>query len=542
MTEPIRRDLRPAVEGVALLLLLGLTLALRWPALGTEGFHNQDAAGIAYNADLLRHGLMPLRDSVETKAPASFFAAWGLWTAFGRSLSLLVWAGAALAWLSALALHGAARSLWGPRAGLVAATLYTLASPVPDSIDFNYQTWTALPWAASMWAFVSALKHGSTGRYVLAGALVVLAAQVKHQCAALGPVYAAIAFAWPWLRPPEGFTPGPRARGVLGLAAGAVLGFVPLATWYAAHDGLGDFFGTFFLSEGGWKYARSPLDLTEKLVRLGDGVLGLWEYLALPSVLALGALRGWARRPSRPGGVGALLLGVFAAGFLAAAVGFRFYKSYYLHVLPALALAAAAPGGLVDLALRRETWSLPAGGRTRALWLGFRLMLATLVGLAAANDIANLGEIRGQRRVARDLDAQRVAKVIAAHSAPDDRIWVWGRWAWPVYYHADRRAASRHYKVMNVLTTPLTNTWRREGDPERFVEEGPWREILDEVQAARPAFIVVAPNEDKRAFKAFNDWLSADFKVVPVAKATTLTLFARKDIKLPSPPKKPKSR
>jgi hypothetical protein len=223
-------------------------------------------------------------------------------------------------------------------------------------------------------------------------------------------------------------------------------------------------------------------------------------------------------------------------------VGFRFYKSYYLHVLPALALAAAAPGGLVDLALRRETWSLPAGGRTRALWLGFTLMLATVVGLAAANDIANLGEIRGQRRVARDLDAQRVAKVIAAHSAPDDRIWVWGRWAWPVYYHADRRAASRHYKVMNVLTTPLTNTWRREGDPERFVEEGPWREILDEVQAARPAFIVVAPNEDKRAFKAFNDWLSADFKVVPVAKATTLTLFARKDIKLPSPPKKPKSR
>jgi len=541
MTEPLRRDLRPSTEAVALLLLLGLTLALRWPALGTEGFHNQDAAGIAYNADLLRHGLMPLRDSVETKAPASFFAAWGVWAMFGRSLSALVWAGAALAWLSALALHGTGRALWGPRAGLVAATLYTVVSPVPDSIDLNYQTWMALPWAASLWAFVSALRHGAIGRYVLAGALVVLAAQVKHQCAALGPVFAAVAFAWPWLTPPEGFSPGPRARGVLGLALGAALGFAPLAAWYAAQGGLGDFLGTFFLSEGGWKYARSPLDWTEKLVRLGDGALGLWEYLALPSVLALGPLWGWARRPSRPGAIGALLLGVFAAGFLAAAVGFRFYKSYYLHVLPALALAAAAPDGLIDRALRRETWAPRAAGRARWLRGGLGLALACLVGLAAAHDVANLREIRGQRRVARDLDAQRVARVIASNSAPVDRIWVWGRWAWPVYYHADRRAASRHYKVMNVLTTPLTNTWRREGTPERFVEDGPWREILDEVQAARPPFIVVAPNEDKRAFKAFNDWLAAEFKVVPVPGVTTLTLFARRDVQVP-PVKKPKSR
>ena len=532
------RDRSLTVEAAALLVLLAVNFALRWPALSTEGFHNEDAAGIAYNADLLRHGLLPLRDSVETKAPGAFFAAWGVWGVFGRSLSALVWAGAWLAWLSAVALHGTARTLWGPRAGLVAATLYTVVSPVSDSIDLNYQTWMALPWVASGWAFVAALARGRVALYVLAGALVVLAAQVKHQCAALGPMYALLVIASRYVALPDGFTPGPVGRGLAGLVGGAVLGFVPLGLWYAAHGALGDFLGTFFLSEGGWKYARSPLDLGEKLLRLGDGLLGFWEYLALPTVLAAGALLGLRRGLRRPTLVGLLLLGLFGAGFLAAAVGFRFYKSYYLHLLPALALAAAAPGNLAALLLERTTyrWS-PPGRRLQGLLVASGV--GVLLVFAAAQDAGNLRQIRQERRFARDLDAQRVAKVVAAHSAPEDRIWVWGRWAWPVYFHADRRAASRNYKVMNVLTTPLTNTWRRPGTPETFVADGPWREILDEVQAARPAFVVVAPNEDRRGFKAFNEWLARDFRSVPVAGSKTLTLYARKDVQVPTAPAKP---
>jgi hypothetical protein len=346
----------------------------------------------------------------------------------------------------------------------VAATLYTVVSPVSDSIDLNYQTWMALPWVASGWAFVAALARGRVALYVLAGALVVLAAQVKHQCAALGPMYALLVIASRYVALPDGFTPGPVGRGLAGLVGGAVLGFVPLGLWYAAHGALGDFLGTFFLSEGGWKYARSPLDLGEKLLRLGDGLLGFWEYLALPTVLAAGALLGLRRGLRRPTLVGLLLLGLFGAGFLAAAVGFRFYKSYYLHLLPALALAAAAPGNLAALLLERTTyrWS-PPGRRLQGLLVASGV--GVLLVFAAAQDAGNLRQIRQERRFARDLDAQRVAKVVAAHSAPEDRIWVWGRWAWPVYFHTDRRAASRNYKVMNVLTTPLTNTWRRPGTP-----------------------------------------------------------------------------
>ncbi|MCA9539711.1 MAG: hypothetical protein KC620_12530, partial [Myxococcales bacterium] len=78
-----------ALDAVALLLLAGLALWLRWPALSTEGFHNEDAAGITYNADLLLRGLVPYLDDLEWKAPGSFYLSALVWSVFGRSIVAL---------------------------------------------------------------------------------------------------------------------------------------------------------------------------------------------------------------------------------------------------------------------------------------------------------------------------------------------------------------------------------------------------------------------------------------------------------------------
>ena len=66
-----------------------LAVWLRSPAFGTNGFHNEDAAGITYNADLLLHGLLPLVDNFEVKAPGSFYVVAAVWSFFGRSMEAL---------------------------------------------------------------------------------------------------------------------------------------------------------------------------------------------------------------------------------------------------------------------------------------------------------------------------------------------------------------------------------------------------------------------------------------------------------------------
>ena len=99
-------------------------------------------------------------------------------------------------------------------------------------------------------------------------------------------------------------------------------------------------------------------------------------------------------------------------------------------------------------------------------------MLVALIP-AGMGDIEELGKIRKWRTRPRDGEAQRVARVIKQETQADDTIWVWGRWAWPVYYHADRMSPTRYYKVLGVVTNGLTNTWRRSTQKTKFVAGPP---------------------------------------------------------------------
>lgn len=522
-------------------LLGALALFLRSPSFHTPGFHNEDAAGITYNADLLLRGLLPLRDSVEFKGPGAFYIVWALFAAFGRSLPMLTVAAAVWSVACTGLLYLTGRLLYGARTGAVAALLYTLLSPSIDSIDINYHAWMSLPYIGALALFVAGLRSGRAATFVWSGFVLGLAALIKHQSMTMAPCLGGLLLLWPRLGRPEGWAAPRPWPALFGMAAGGLAAFGMLGAYYVARGDLMAYVRTYFLAEAGWHYVAGTLGWNDKLGRVGEGVWGLWEFLALPTSLAvlgvIATLRSGpeARRPSLRG----VLLGAHLVfSFLGASIGFRYFKSYYLQVLPTMALLAALPLGPALRALDADFWrGFKPAWRTRLLPT---LLSAALALPALGMDLKDLGQIRHDRRTARDPDAQKIGRIIRENSAPGDRVWVWGRWAWPVYFHADRVAGTPYYKVLELLTTTLTNTWRRPTQAVRFRADGPWREVIADLKRVHPAFITLSRNEDYQEFKALKELLAKDYVVVPDTGAANLSLYRRKDFKLRKPPVAPK--
>lgn len=528
---------------------MGLAWWLRAPALGTDGFHNEDAAGITYSADLLRTGALPYIASHEIKEPGSFFVAWFAWGLFDRSIVTLQRFACFWSILSMLGVYVGGRLLYGARAGAVAALIYAVFSPITDSIDINYHAWMVTPYVWCTVFLIAAEKTGRASWFVASGAMLAVAGLFKRQGALLFPLFVVLLMWAHRLERPDGWAPRPpRGRTLALFAAGLAVGFAPIILYYLFSGGLGamsTFIGNYFFSEGGWRYVQGELGWDEKLPRLGDGFLGLWEFMAVPSLLTALTLIG-ARRAGAGTLTwrGVLLGGHFWMSFAGAALGFRFFKGYYIQLLPAAAWIAAHPDGPITRWLRREPW---AQGRRLASAATVGCLAAAMV-VPALGDVDQLRKIRKERQRARDLEAQRVAKLIREDTRPEDRIWVWGRWGWPVYYHAERLSPTPYYKTLAVVTTNLTNTWRRPTAKTKFVDRGPWREIIAQLEAADPPYIVVSRNEDYSDFAAFKTLLRRDYQRVPF-RSGSFTLYRHKDhpsaekakpaVRKPRPAKKP---
>ena len=530
MTE--KRWLIRLFEAAVLLALVGLAIWLRWPALFTEGFHNEDAAGITYNADLLRHGLLPLVDSHELKAPGSFFMTSWIWAVYERSIAALQQFMAGWAVLGMLGIYAGGRILYGRRGAFLAALLFTIGAPITDSIDINYGAWMITPYIWATVFFMLARRRGALRWLVICGATLAISGLLKRQAALLFPIFVALIIFAPRLpRSDEDGAEIPPLKGLLAFGGGLALGFAPLTIWYATQGELAAFVQHYFFSKGGWRYAKGQLTWAERLPRLGDGFRGFWEFVALPTALTgislLGALRG------RLSWRGILLGGHLLVSFAGASVGFRFFKGYYLQVLPALVWIAAHPAGLLG-------WTYPTRWRRRRpLSAGLLVAALAIAGLGLRGDLKQLDRIRKMRRRSLDQDAQYVSRVLGPNSTAEDRIWVWGRWAWPVYFHTDRRAPTRYYKVLGVITSNLTNTWRRPTTPTTFEPQGPWRELIADLEKNPPAYIVVAANENYSKFNAFKKLLRTKYKVVPHMPMSKkrMRLYRRRDHKMSNPPK-----
>ena len=356
---------------------------------------------------------------------------------------------------------------------------------------------------------------------------------MKRQAAVLFPAFAVAVFLVHKLRAPSGWA-SPRLKLAIPAAgAGLALGFGTLILYYATQGHAGDFVKHYFFSEGGWRYAAGELTWADRWPRLGDGFLGFWEYMAVPTAL-MGLTLALVWRPKHAiTWRGVLLAAHLACSFLGAAVGFRFFKGYYLQLLPAAVWIAAHPDGPLLRWWSRERWTRPA------LNGAFALATIGLLIPAVRQDAKQVNSIRKRRTRSLDQDAQYVSRVIKGNIDGDEKIWVWGRWAWPVYFHTDLRAPTQYYKVLGVITSNLTNTWRRPTKQTEFSPHGPWRELIADLRREKPAFIVVARNERYDKFTAFKKLLREEYRRIPhMPTRGRFTTYRHKQFKLRKPPRK----
>ena len=536
-SETVRRSLRPEWSSALLHLscLLVLTVGivkLRAPAHAIESFRNEDIAGITYNADLLRRGGLPLVDNLEYKAPGSFFLTWMAWAVGGRSVRTLETLGVCWAVLSAVGVYLGAMLMFGTASGCVAALLYAVLSPITDSLTVNYNSWMIGAYIWSTVLFIAGLRYGRKGWFVAAGASIVWAALLKRQGGVLLPLFVVLLCFGHRLQRPYGWPKLSRARAATCYLTGMAVAYLPLLVLYSIRGGWRAairFTQHFVFSPSGWKYAAGEVGWEGKLDRLQDGLAGFGEFLALPTLLASMALvcvprlrrRGWSL-------LGVILGGQLVLSVVGLSLGFRFYRGYYLQALPALVWLAAHRRGpiLRWFAASSRSWTL----ETLSLRCVLIVSLALICLPAGLSDLSSLkNRLRGRNSFPYHVgESKRIATLIRRNSSDNDRIWVWGRWGWPIYFFANRLSAIPYYKVLGVITTNLDNTWKRPTSPTRFNHQGPWREIADQLLKAKPLFVVEARNEIHAGFLPFERMLQRQYRRVPLRNVRAFYLHVRK--------------
>ncbi|MCA9681847.1 MAG: hypothetical protein KC457_06605 [Myxococcales bacterium] len=504
MRGPSERQ-RTAATIVALLAIVVASLWLRWPGFSQGGFASHDVAGILYNAMVLHDGGLPYVDTLEVKAPGTFFLARLFAGAEGRDIARFqiwanLWALAGLVMVAALGWR-----LWGRIGALVSAGLYALHDAHLDTMDANYVTWAN---GAQIGAFVlgiEASRARKTGNraalWLLAGGVAGFAALCKRPDGVILLVILVIA-AVAGLRANEDRSARPWGcwRAPALVLGGFVAAHLPIAALYARQGQLSALYHGYVFNSWGARYLGARGLSPDNLI---EGALALTHFLSLPLCLAAfaGAAALLARREQAfdRARLEFAFVAVWAAGTLAAAsIGFRFYKGYFVAVAAPTCLLAGASLGLL-------------GRRSAAHWLPRILALALCLPLVG-RELLILDKERVNRAVAHDLGGRTIAAHLIEHTHPRDTIWVWGWHLWDVYPMTGRMSASRIYKSLGILSQPNDDTWRRPASPLRFVESAYSDQLLAELDAARPAYVVLGSTVPHREFEALHAWLRQHYR------------------------------
>jgi len=491
-----------ALTVLTVVMLGAITASSAWlraPGFEQGGFASHDVAGILYNAMVLERGGLAYVDTLEFKAPGSFYLA--TWFAGPGAVDIARFQIAANLWALAalLGVAGLSWRLWGRLGAVAAAAVYALHDANLDSMDANYVTWANLPQIAGVWLGIEAARARSPRwrptLWLCAGALAGFATLCKQPNGAVLIAILVIA-AWPLERD--------RSRGARLVApawvlAGFGLAHAPIVAQYLAAGELPALIDGYFLSRWGLRYvAASDAGL---LAAIGEASLASAHVVGLALILAsftLGvATSASATTPQQRRLIA--YLGVWlACVLLAASLGFRFYKGYFLAVAAPLSVLAAAPIGLL-------------GARCRAAWAARALGLALLSVLVVRQGLV-LERVRHDRAVSHDHGGRQIAMHLVANTEPDDTIWVWGWHLWDVYPLSDRMSASRIYKSLGVLSQPNDDTWRLPASPLRFVDSEHADTLLAELDANRPAYIVLGSTVPHREFTALHELLDAHYR------------------------------
>jgi 4-amino-4-deoxy-L-arabinose transferase-like glycosyltransferase len=430
---------------VTLVLALAL-LALRLPSLVQP--MGADQSLYAYVGERIRSGGLPYRDAWDQKPPAIHFLYAGLRTIWPGDAAVPA-ADLAAAAIVAFLLYRLGNALGPAGAGAAASLLFLLLSNPAFTrvggvrLRSQCETFIAVAVAAAF-ALVLQKPKRPLG-VVLAGVLCGMAFALKYNAA----VFAVAVVAALWLR--RSLTTTDLVRMMAGFAVPAVA--IPLVFAFGgALRPLIDATIVYNLQYSGETY-RTPLDIARYVVTFPIERArfdALWTVGGAGCLILLSGALGGRERLLPVVWVGAACVSI-------AINGSRGLPQYFIQANPALALAAGWGGALA--------WSwLRAGTGRAARLIAVPLVLAVAVAAWRVNQFDKLaeqtlfdaryalGRMTRETYLARydddrkysALAADTLGKYLAAHSQPDDRIYVFG-FTCAAYVEAGRVSASRFF-------------------------------------------------------------------------------------------------
>ena len=406
--------------------IIFLTIAIRLPSLAHPQPIDSEAM-YSVVANEIVDGGRPYADAVERKPPLLFWTYAAIFEVAGKfnwealHIVALVWTLCAMAGLYVIG-----SELFDCNTGLIAALFYSVFQP--------WWTWKNLSFDGEMlmnfpiiWAWAIAFRCSSSRlrpELFPVGALLGAAFLLK-QPAAIAAVSLGIYLLLPSYRASRSLTRTNSIVQAAILTAGflAALGLVTIVLW---KQGILD--DAFY-----WTIA----DHDVPHVFWQKGIVNTLTFLAACLPLVIGAIMAsrdkseiWAGRAAER----TALFGLLAASAIGAAAGARFYRHYYVQLIPPLALLAAPYYAcLWSRTMQPPCWILRP--RVTYAWLALTVIAFSIkhwTGLAP-------------RRV-----PSEAGRYLSTHSSPDDRIFVWGQ-TLEIYLDAHRRPASRY-----ITTFPLT--------------------------------------------------------------------------------------
>jgi hypothetical protein len=370
-----------------------------------------------------------------------------------------------------------ARPRLGPWFGAVAVAFFLLLGvcPAPLGLTANAEHFVLLPVVAGLCLLDSSERARRLLRVFASGVLLGLAFLAKQHGGFFILVGALlVVVAWrgePWSR---------MAGAVAVFAGGAALPYLAVCLCFAL---LGAFSPFWFWTVS---HARSYVSYAS-LDAVGKAfAVPFWEIVAQAPVVWLLAALGvvfWFAGRARGGFVKLSWGGFLAASWLAIVPGFYFRPHYFLLVLPAVALFAAA--GLARATLFLHRLARPGWGRA---------LSAVLVAIALLTPIAaNLRFFAEGNLVtaSRNLyhanfsvfpEIEQFARHLATRAAPTASVAVVG--SEPELYFYLKRTAPTGYIYFYFLTERHPYTARMQG------------EFIREIERAAPDYLVYAPSWD----------------------------------------------
>ena len=447
-----------------LVLVLAVTAAVRWRWLDVP--LERDEGEYAYAGQLLLDGVPPYGAAYNMKFPGTYVAYAAILGVFGQTahavhLGLLIVNGAAIVLVFLLG-----RRLHGDVAAAAAALFYAILSIGPATLGMAaHATQFLVPPVLA--GFLLLLREGESRRFEPAAAgicfgLAILAKQPAIAFLALGLLLA--------------YRRRRSIRDAGLVAAGAVAPLVLTAAWLW----MSGVFDRFWF----WTIRYASAYATEVTLALGWDRLSsnfgtvLKDHAVLWALAGAGLVLSVLRRRVAPHGAFLAWLAVFS--FLSTCPGLFFRPHYFVAMLPAAALLSATAAAVAIEAIATRAPALPKGAIAAVVLLG--LSAATTWGQAEFLPGTEPARVSfGRYRGNPFSEAPAIARYVEERTRPDDRIAIVGSEP-EIYFYAHRRSATGYiYTYALMENQPFAETMRRE--------------MIAEIEAAKPAYLIVVTNK-----------------------------------------------